>query len=87
MAGIFNDPFHQGFFLGVLFMLALTPFFFWLGVWSKKVRAFFKPQPVIQTTNQTPIQVLGQSMLYVALLILIMLLAFFTIQALRQFTL
>ena len=75
MTGILNNPFQLGFLTGVFTMFLLAPFFFWMGVWLKKVRAFFRPQIVVQTTQQSPLGVLGQMLLYMTLLVGILVIA------------
>ena len=63
MNGSFGDTFGFGFIAGILFILILTPFFFWLGIWRKKFLAIFRPQKIILKTKKSPAQVFWDALL------------------------
>jgi len=69
MTSLSKDPFTFGFTIGVLFILALTPFFFWMSIWIKDIKAFFNPQKVIQTTKKSPFSVMVQTVWHTLLTI------------------
>lgn len=58
MAGLAQDPYTFGFVSGALFVLALTPLFFWISIWLKSIKSFFKPQAVVHTTKKSPFGVM-----------------------------
>jgi ABC-type phosphate transport system permease subunit len=71
MAGLTQDPFTFGFFSGALFILALTPFVFWMNIWIKDIKAFFNPQKVFQTTKKSPFSVMMQTLWHTLLTVVI----------------
>ena len=79
MATLAQDPFAFGFFSGVLFILALTPLLFWINVWLKDIKSFFRPQKVIQTTKKSPFSVMLQTLWHTLLTVIIFLFVAFLI--------
>lgn len=79
MASLARDPFTFGFFSGALFILALTPLFFWINVWLKDIKSFFRPQKVIQTTKKSPFSVMIQTIWHTLLTVIILLIIAFLI--------
>lgn len=79
MASLVQDPFTFGFLSGILFILALTPLFFWISVWRKDIKSFFRPQKVIHTTKKSPFSVMIQTLWHTLLTVIILLIMAFII--------